>query len=402
MRRITIRLGGGDSKRRASSVLTLTDLAVGSSGIRETLTLAETLTASCIRPRSDTIVFTDSATVHFVTGPKFVTETITLVETLSPQVTYNVSRSDSITFAEVLYNRHLAADTITFAETLSGFLIHRPADTITFTELASFVFVAAPKTINESLPLIETLSPQVTYHLAPTDTVVFTTRADHPNPIHDTLIFSETLKRVRPATASDGLVLVETLAGSGTSPRSDALVLVETLNLFLTARRTFTDALSLVDSAYASKVTAAGSTSSSFVCQETYAVTLAVRNKFTLTFPYVSPSLTLDLPTPKFGNVQHVVTGARTLQLRSGKSSVFKYANWPSIETFSYTFHALNDTQRAALIDFLKQSAALEIGILDHENRQFRGVITSPTNEIIQAGPMCEVDTGFEFQGRLA
>jgi hypothetical protein len=63
----------------------------------------------------------------------------------------------------------------------------------------------------------------------------------------------------------------------------------------------------------------------------------------------------------------------------------------------------MDETQAGDLLDFLLTSLGAEIGLLDHENRQWRGILLNPEAEITQTQRegSCEYAVSLEFEGVL-
>lgn len=138
-------------------------------------------------------------------------------------------------------------------------------------------------------------------------------------------------------------------------------------------------------------------------CDEPYSVSpaLGTRELLTLTHPYVTPTTTVNLRVPLFGNSDESNTGNQVRRTTSNQLSVVRGAAWPTIRKTRYRFVGLTEAQRNAVLDFYVTSLGQEIGILDQENRQWRGVITSEIDST-QIGQGCDYGCSFEFQGRLA
>lgn len=122
-----------------------------------------------------------------------------------------------------------------------------------------------------------------------------------------------------------------------------------------------------------------------------------------LTFPFTSPTTTINLPNPQLSNTEtykHQRTANRT---RNGKLLLFDKSYWPKFTSLKYSFRALTEAQKAAIVSFVSISLAHEIGILDYESRQWRGFITNPNTPIADTGRIgCNYTWEIEFQGVLA
>lgn len=121
----------------------------------------------------------------------------------------------------------------------------------------------------------------------------------------------------------------------------------------------------------------------------------------TLTYPYASPTTTLVLRNPDFGNQRSLGFSRINRTTRGGSLEVFADPDWPQTETLSLTIDALSEAQAQAFLDFLGTSLGQEIGLLDWENRQWRGIITTPDADVTDNGT-CRKLISFEFEGELA
>jgi hypothetical protein len=121
----------------------------------------------------------------------------------------------------------------------------------------------------------------------------------------------------------------------------------------------------------------------------------------TLTYPFVSPTTTLVLRNPDFGNQRSLGFSRIFRTSRGGELEVFADPDWPETETLSVTIDGLSETQAQDFLTFLGTSLGQEIGLLDWENRQWRGIITTPDAEVTDNGT-CRKTTSFDFEGELA
>jgi hypothetical protein len=120
----------------------------------------------------------------------------------------------------------------------------------------------------------------------------------------------------------------------------------------------------------------------------------------TLTYPYVTPTSTLVLRNPEFGN-QTTLNYSRIFgETRGGTLIVFSDPIWPKIKTLSMQINALSEAQVQDLLDFFGDSLGQEIGLLDWENRQWRGIILTPDAEVTDNGE-CNKTVSIQFEGEL-
>lgn len=109
------------------------------------------------------------------------------------------------------------------------------------------------------------------------------------------------------------------------------------------------------------------------------------RSTTVFTWPYVNPILMLELRNPDFDNVEQFEFRRINRRTRGGTLDLYRDENWPKVQRLIYSFSQLCEepkNQRSDLFEFLKRSIGQEIGVLDFESRQWKGVILTPSNAI--------------------
>jgi hypothetical protein len=114
------------------------------------------------------------------------------------------------------------------------------------------------------------------------------------------------------------------------------------------------------------------------------APTLIRRPTTVLTWPYASPTFTIELRNPSFDNVEQFEFRRVNRRTRGGTLDLFRDENWPKARRLIYSFTWLSEENRNELFKFLQRSLGQEVGILDFESRQWRGIITTPSSAISQ------------------
>lgn len=106
---------------------------------------------------------------------------------------------------------------------------------------------------------------------------------------------------------------------------------------------------------------------------------------FTLTYPRVSPTTTLVLKNPTFGNTDTLRFAKIDRRTRGGDRKIFSDLDWSETQTLELTIENLCATEVTIdeLLAFLNASLGKLIGLLDWENRQWEGVIVAPETEVI-------------------
>lgn len=123
---------------------------------------------------------------------------------------------------------------------------------------------------------------------------------------------------------------------------------------------------------------------------------------FKLCYPPAGPFTdTLTLRNPRFGNRDRVQLNRISRETRGGTLIVFADSIWPKIQTQIYQFEALSWDQANGLFEFIDNHLGLEIGLLDHEGRYWRGIVVTAEEPVTHDGKRGYA-VGFEFEGVLA
>lgn len=120
---------------------------------------------------------------------------------------------------------------------------------------------------------------------------------------------------------------------------------------------------------------------------------------FVLNHPVASPTLTVTIPRgPEIGDIQRETTNRVLNRNRHGDLRGVKDTAWPFITIFQYTFRTITETIRDEIRQFLKQTTALEINIVDHNSISRDGVIISDSIEFVVVRDVCSYDFSFQFR----
>ena len=115
----------------------------------------------------------------------------------------------------------------------------------------------------------------------------------------------------------------------------------------------------------------------------------------TFTYPYVTPTITVQTPNPNLGDAQqneHQTTFGIAMSAR-----VYSYIQTPTRKRLLLTLTKLSLTQMNDLKNLIYHSANGEIGYLDHKSQQWRGHIMNDPFEG-RAGKNHQAIT-LEFEG---
>lgn len=106
---------------------------------------------------------------------------------------------------------------------------------------------------------------------------------------------------------------------------------------------------------------------------------------FTLTHPRVSPTTTLILKNPVFGNTDNLSFVKVDRRTRGGEHIIYSDLAWSETQTLELNIENICQTETTIdeLIEFLNDSLGQEIGLLDWENRQWKGLIVVPETDIL-------------------
>jgi len=127
---------------------------------------------------------------------------------------------------------------------------------------------------------------------------------------------------------------------------------------------------------------------------------LVTSSNILLTHPYVSPTFSLIMKTPEFNNVEQLEFRRINRRTRGHTLEVMRDSNWPKAERLIFKFAGLTEEKAKELLSFYDQSLGDEIGLLDHESRQWRGILLTPFERIQdQSGNSCNYSANFEFEG---
>jgi hypothetical protein len=124
---------------------------------------------------------------------------------------------------------------------------------------------------------------------------------------------------------------------------------------------------------------------------------------FELSYPYSSPTITVTLRAPDFGDIDRIGLTRIYRKTRGGTIKTYHQDDWPKENVRTFTFTGLSQENKDDLVSFLAQSLGKEIGIRDHEDFNWRGVILTPNNEFVAInrdnGCGEQYVFSFEFQG---
>lgn len=129
--------------------------------------------------------------------------------------------------------------------------------------------------------------------------------------------------------------------------------------------------------------------------------TISAQTDIVLTYPYVSPTMTLALRTPNISDKEIFGNAVVVRETRGGTLKVFRKTTWPKTTTLHVQVAFNTYIQAQSFLDFVETSLGQEVGYRDQLNRQWRGIIISPEDGFEQPGRY-DRTLAFQFEGVLA
>lgn len=118
-------------------------------------------------------------------------------------------------------------------------------------------------------------------------------------------------------------------------------------------------------------------------------------------YPHDTPTLTLTLRNPSFGDVRTVDDNYIIRRTRGGTLRTVKVTDWPRIQTLRYTFECIKNTGTDDFVDdlktFLAASAAKKVKITTHTSDVIVGFIQSSDVDIITNRDICSYSFDLEI-----
>ncbi len=123
-------------------------------------------------------------------------------------------------------------------------------------------------------------------------------------------------------------------------------------------------------------------------------------HSFTLSYPYTSPTITLMLRSPEFGNQDSLAFDRISRKTMGNEIVIYADPRWPKQQTLQVTVLALTDVQVRDLLILFKDSLGKDIRFEDWEGRTWKGIITTPEADVTRASN-CRNSVSFSFEGEL-
>ena len=370
-------------------------------GVSSPLTIASTATLNhLIKTVSDTLTLSDNVTRNIITYTE-ADNVLSLQESINVIRAYYVSAIDNLIISENLYqtirsgtasNILIISDTVDVSKPINISVEHNlttPWDEVTLEELMATdlndpVAVAA---LFENRGLRQSVSIQITHNESVTSFLSFGDQAAASIVLNITqqLFLTDLAEAVLHDEVIDILVITHSVSYDVTGPVTSDLVINHTAINDGIYPRSVSNTLNIQDVVsylildfcnYGLGVGAGAD------APPAVAPTLVAGANVVFTYPYSTPVLTLPLRRPNFDNVTQLEYRKINRRSRGGTLQIFRDTAWPSAERLILTFSALKQEEITNLFTFLKASLGKEIGYLDHESRQWRGVILTPSAQM--------------------
>ena len=122
---------------------------------------------------------------------------------------------------------------------------------------------------------------------------------------------------------------------------------------------------------------------------------------FQLIYPAVGEVTdAVTLRAPNLGNKDRLSFNRIVRETRGGTLIVYADPIWPKIQTLVLSFSGLRSAQAQLLLAFLDTHLGEEVGLFDWEGRYWKGVVTTPTDPVVQDG-RDSFSASMEFEGEL-
>lgn len=345
-------------------------------GVNQTLALAQTSDSGATYNESisDTLSLSDGATAQ-IDVPVSVSDTLNLVQTVTNNikmvsVNQSLSLSQSATqrgpiYLTINHNLHLAQSEDGHLGTVN-------------------------QTVADELVLVNKVG--LSYEVSVSQSLALTQEGARKNIITDALALTQSVSVGKGGDVDQLLLLVQTLTTQSefTRPISHSLGINQSVTYYVESP--------CITKSYSPYV--GSTTDANYTAPSTTAPTIG-HNTLTLTYPYTSPTTTLTLRNPSFGDKDRLTYTRINRMTRGGTLIVYSDTKWPKLQTLAVQVDNLSPKQASDLISFLRTSLGKEIGLLDWENRQWRGIVTTPDAQVTNTSKN-DLSVSFQFQGMLA
>lgn len=131
------------------------------------------------------------------------------------------------------------------------------------------------------------------------------------------------------------------------------------------------------------------------------APTLTPSHSVVLSYPFMSPTATVTLRAPQFGNRESVSNNRIHRESRGGTLIIYSDTQWPKIKRLRMEFTVLTEAQAQDYLSFRATSLGQIIRLVDHESRTWQGVLIETDTPIVRNLRACGVSASLTFEGEL-
>ena len=123
-----------------------------------------------------------------------------------------------------------------------------------------------------------------------------------------------------------------------------------------------------------------------------------INSTIQLDYPITSPTHTLILPAPLYGNQEEIQAKRIQRKTPGGELITFADDDWVNTYVYRMKFDKLTDAQRLGLFTFLAAALGQPIKLTDHEDQVWSVAIINPTGEATQLNRDCGHTAELDFQ----
>ncbi len=367
--------------RNTFDTLSLTDLAIGSriifaySTLELTHELAKGITSIQV---DDTLTLVQVATGHSSLKKPTLTQTLTLTSTVEVYPYYGRG-SDSLELEDLL-------------EVV--FPVHYSATS----ELISVTYEVVD---GELIPVYTGLSDSATFGINATrtfhDYLQWGQQVDHllvkgtasSESVNTTLVLTDTARLSKTEDVTSTLSLSQSLTGLIATRSDTELEVDQTASITKTTLRSLDSELQLLSAFTYTKtgVSTCGynptfGTGTDLPKRLVNTPVLTKQDTIALWWPFESPTNTLTLRCPDFGNRNRVEFQRINRRSIGGTLLIWADQQWPKNENINITIKALTESQGQEALDFIYTSIGQEIGFTDWEGNTWKAVLMNPDTAI--------------------
>ncbi|MHA2218508.1 MAG: hypothetical protein ACXACY_21490 [Candidatus Hodarchaeales archaeon] len=129
-------------------------------------------------------------------------------------------------------------------------------------------------------------------------------------------------------------------------------------------------------------------------------LTVTKESSITLSYPTTSPTTTVTIRAPEYGERHRLSFDRINRESRGGELQIFSDPDWPKLEILVASFTGLTEAEAQSVLDFFQTTLGLEVKLVDWYGKTWHGVVVTPEAQLIRARRGI-VDLSFEFEGEV-